>query len=80
VVHQVEELWMKLIAYTLLDIDEYFEQRHAFRILTLFERAASSRFYDSNYAHDETYAMTDRWGGSYGRVRDSISAQPHIDR
>ncbi len=22
-VHQIEELWMKLIAYTLLDIDEY---------------------------------------------------------
>src|SRR5580704_18694983 len=38
VVHQVEELWMKLIAYTLLDIDEYMEQQHAFRILTLFER------------------------------------------
>ena len=38
VVHQVEELWMKLIAYTLLDIDEYLEQRQAFRVLTLFER------------------------------------------
>src|SRR6202045_1029432 len=38
VVHQVEELWMKLIAYTLLDIDEYMEQQQAFRILTLFER------------------------------------------
>src|SRR6202045_2077250 len=38
VVHQVEELWMKLIAYTLLDIDEYLEQQQAFRILTLFER------------------------------------------
>ncbi len=29
---------MKLIAYTLLDIDEYLEQQQAFRILTLFER------------------------------------------
>ena len=29
VVHQVEELWMKLIAYTLLDIDEYLEQQIA---------------------------------------------------
>jgi tryptophan 2,3-dioxygenase len=38
IVHQVEELWMKLIAYTLLDIDEYMEQQNAFRILTLFER------------------------------------------
>src|SRR6201986_2003763 len=38
IVHQVEELWMKLIAYTLLDIDEYMEQQHAFRVLTLFGR------------------------------------------
>jgi tryptophan 2,3-dioxygenase len=38
VVHQVEELWMKLIAYTLFDIDEYLEQQQAFRVLTLFER------------------------------------------
>jgi tryptophan 2,3-dioxygenase len=38
VVHQVEELWMKLLAYTLLDIDEYLPQQQAFRILTLFER------------------------------------------
>jgi len=197
VVHQVEELWMKLIAYTLLDIDEYMEQQHAFRILTLFERCnrtlrlmidqldlletmspkeyqeirlqlgngsgqespgfrvllkiipniwrtfesvyltgrncSVEQIYDSNYAHDDIYAvaeamvdfdeqfqkfrqhhilliqrsigmgaaslkgrsvdllqagaknrffpalwdiraaMTDRWGGSYGRVRDSIS-------
>src|SRR3974390_835477 len=38
VVHQVEELWMKLLAYTLLDIDEYLEQQQVFRILSLFER------------------------------------------
>jgi tryptophan 2,3-dioxygenase len=38
IVHQVEELWMKLIAYTLLDIDEYLEQQQAFRVLTLFTR------------------------------------------
>ena len=38
IVHQVEELWMKSIAYTLLDIDEYLEQQQAFRVLTLFER------------------------------------------
>jgi tryptophan 2,3-dioxygenase len=37
-VHQVEELWMKLIAYTLLDIDEYLEQAQTLRVLTLFER------------------------------------------
>ena len=36
--HQVEELWMKLIAYTLLDIDEYLAGAIVLRTLTLFER------------------------------------------
>jgi tryptophan 2,3-dioxygenase len=38
VVHQVEELWMKLIAYTLLDIDEYLQQENTNRVITLFRR------------------------------------------
>src|SRR5437773_3635720 len=38
VVHQVEELWMKLIAYTLLDIEEYMAAGNTNRILTLFKR------------------------------------------
>ncbi len=38
IVHQVEELWMKLLAYTLLDIDEYLQARHTNRVLTLFGR------------------------------------------
>lgn len=38
IVHQVEELWMKLIAYTLLDIDEYLAQRHTARVISLFTR------------------------------------------
>lgn len=38
VVHQIEELWMKLIAYTLLDIDEYLQQENTNRVLTLFRR------------------------------------------
>ena len=38
IVHQVEELWMKLIAYTLLDIDEYLQQRNTNRVITLFRR------------------------------------------
>ena len=37
-VHQIEELWMKLIAYTLLDIDEYLQQENTNRVLTLFRR------------------------------------------
>src|ERR1700727_222496 len=38
VVHQVEELWMKLIAYTLLDIDEDLQQENTNRVITLFRR------------------------------------------
>lgn len=38
VVHQVQELWMKLISYTLLDIDEFIEQTETPRVLTLFQR------------------------------------------
>ncbi len=43
VVHQVEELWMKLIAYTLLDIDEYLLQENTNRVLTLFRRVHSAQ-------------------------------------
>ncbi|MBV9887779.1 MAG: tryptophan 2,3-dioxygenase [Acidobacteria bacterium] len=38
IVHQVEELWMKLIAYTLLDIDDFLQQQNTNRVLTLFRR------------------------------------------
>jgi tryptophan 2,3-dioxygenase len=38
IVHQVEELWMKLIAYTLLDVDDYLLQENTPRVLTLFRR------------------------------------------
>jgi tryptophan 2,3-dioxygenase len=38
IVHQIEELWMKLIGYTLLDIDEYLQQENTNRVLTLFRR------------------------------------------
>ena len=38
IVHQIEELWMKLIAYTLLDIDEYLQQEDTNRVITLFRR------------------------------------------
>ena len=203
IVHQVEELWMKLIAYTLLDIDEYLQQGQTLRVLTLFERCnrtlrlmidqlelletmspkeyqeirlqlgngsgqespgfrvllkivpniwqtfervslrgrntSVDKIYDAGYAHDDAYviaeamlnfdelfqkfrlhhifliqrsigmgaaslkgrsvdllqagakhrffpalwdiraAMTDRWGDSYGRVRDSISGAPPGD-
>lgn len=38
IVHQVEEMWMKLIGYTLLDIDDYIEKENTNRIITLFRR------------------------------------------
>src|SRR6202158_573015 len=37
-VHQVEELWMKLIVYSLLDIDDYLQQENTNRVITLFRR------------------------------------------
>lgn len=38
IVHQVEELWMKLIGYSLLDIDDYLQQENTNRVVTLFRR------------------------------------------
>jgi len=38
IVHQVEELWMKLMGYTLLDIDEYIQKEETNRVITLFKR------------------------------------------
>ena len=39
IVHQIEELWMKLIGYTLLDIDDYLKETNTHRVITLFQRA-----------------------------------------
>ncbi|OAJ33683.1 tryptophan 2,3-dioxygenase family protein [Piscirickettsia salmonis] len=38
ITHQVQELWMKLIAYTLLEIDEQLAAKHSLKALTLFNR------------------------------------------
>ena len=38
IVHQVEELWMKLIATTLMDVDDEMAVRNTFKVLTLFRR------------------------------------------
>ena len=46
IVHQVEELWMKLIAYTLLDIDDYLQQHNTNRVLTLFRRVHTTATHD----------------------------------
>jgi tryptophan 2,3-dioxygenase len=40
IVHQVEELWMKLIAYSLLEIDDYLKAGNAHRVVTLFGRCS----------------------------------------
>jgi tryptophan 2,3-dioxygenase len=42
IVHQVEELWMKLIGYTLLDIDDFIQQENTNRVITLFRRVHSA--------------------------------------
>ena len=51
IVHQVEELWMKVIGYTLLDIDDYLQQENTNRVLTLFRRV-----------HLALRLMTDQFG------------------
>ncbi len=38
IVHQVEELWMKLMGFTLLDIDDFLQHEDTNRVLTLFRR------------------------------------------
>lgn len=38
IVHQVEELWMKLMAYTLVDVIDYIRARNTHRIVTLLTR------------------------------------------
>jgi tryptophan 2,3-dioxygenase len=38
IVHQIEELWLKLVNYTLLDIDDFILQRNTNRVITLFRR------------------------------------------
>src|ERR1700733_3070345 len=42
IVHQVEELWMKLIGYTLLDIDDFMQAENTNRVVTLFRRVHSA--------------------------------------
>ena len=38
IVHQIQELLMKLIAYTLMDIDDYMQAEDTNRIISLFKR------------------------------------------
>src|SRR5258708_30502836 len=38
IVHQVEELWMKLITYTLVDVVDFLEKQNTHRIVTLMGR------------------------------------------
>ena len=46
IVHQPEELWMKLIGYTLLDIDDYLQQENTNRVITLFRRVHLAQNFD----------------------------------
>ena len=38
IVHQVEELWMKLMAFTLVDVMDYMQQQQTHRVITLMGR------------------------------------------
>ena len=38
IVHQVEELWMKLMIYTLIDVLEGMEKQHTLKVLNLMQR------------------------------------------
>lgn len=38
IVHQVEELWMKLIIHSLLDCDRYINERRTNKVISLFRR------------------------------------------
>lgn len=38
IVHQVEELWMKLMIYTLIDVLEYIGEQNTHRVVTLMKR------------------------------------------
>jgi tryptophan 2,3-dioxygenase len=38
IIHQVEELWMKHISFTLLNILDYIQLKHSNKIITLFKR------------------------------------------
>lgn len=38
IIHQVEELWMKLICFTLVDILDYMQKQQHHRVITLFSR------------------------------------------
>src|SRR5579871_6415384 len=38
IVHQAEELWMKLIGYTLLDVDDFLQAENTNRVVTLLRR------------------------------------------
>lgn len=40
IVHQVEELWMKLMTFTLVEVIDYLEQGQTHRVLTLMTRVA----------------------------------------
>lgn len=40
IVHQVEELWMKLAIYTLVDVLEFMQQENTLRVVTLMKRVS----------------------------------------
>ena len=89
IVHQVEELWMKLIAYTLLDIDDYLQQQNTNRVLTLFRRVHTAQRLMINQialleimSPKEYQAIRERLGNGSGQespgFRTLLKMHPHI--
>ena len=88
IVHQVEELWMKLIAEALLDFDELFQkfrQDHVqliYRSIGMDARSLKGRSVELLRKGAGTrffpdlwnirYKMTNAWGAEYGVCRESI--------
>jgi hypothetical protein len=59
-IHQVEEMWMKLIGFTLLDIDDYLQNENTHRVITLISGRKTAnvfRRYDIVDSSDVRAAM-----------------------
>src|SRR5947199_10782141 len=86
-VHQIEELWMKLIAYTLLDIDEYLQQENTNRVISLFRRVhLAQKLMSEQLALLETMSPKEyqeirlRLGSGNGPEAPGSRALPHTDQ
>lgn len=68
IVHQVEELWMKLLSHTLVDIEELIRQRATLPILGLFNRAHHLQ----SLMRDQLKLISTMSPGSYAKIRQEL--------